>query len=165
MVSGRAASAPAPDDQATLDTICNAFTRGMSHKAIAGQLGIAVSTLRSWLEQGRIELESGNELGSLGRLSVAVGKAYYQFESESVAVMADGKRNGGNKWIPALAHVTRVHPAEWAERRDVSITSTVSITITSPELSEAQQRLLLLALADDEPKLLPPGPIDTNTPS
>ena len=142
MVTGRTASQPAPDDQAVVDTICNGYEAGMSHKAIAGQLGIARSSLRQWLDFGRQELESGDELGSLGRLCVAVQSAYARFESRKVATLnGDGS---DKEWVRDLAHVTRRNPAEWAERRQVTIESHVTVlTSQLPQLAEAELLKLL----------------------
>ena len=142
MTTGRTASQPAPDDQHVIAIICDGYEAGMSHKAIAGQLGMARSSLRQWLDFGRAELESGDELGSLGRLYVAVQSAYARFESRKVATLnGDGS---DKEWVRDLAHVTRRNPAEWAERRQVSIES-VSVTITAqlPQLAEAELLKLL----------------------
>ena len=160
MVQGRADTQPQHTDQHVIDTIQHDWQQGMTQQAIAGHLGMATRTLEDWLAKGREELaaySSGktDELGSYGRLSVAVGKAYYQFEADSVAIINDGKLNGGNKWIPALAHVTRRNPAEWAERRQVQIESTVTVLhATLPALAEAELLALLQSKLESGRKLL-----------
>ena len=153
MTMGRAASQAAPDDPQVVDTICDGYEAGMSHKAIAGQLGIARRTLTQWLELGQAELESENELGSYGQLYTQVQSAYARFEERKVASLNGA--GSDKEWVRDLAHVTRRNPAEWAERRQVTIESHVTVlTATLPPLAEHELLALLQAKLESGRKLL-----------
>ena len=125
----------------------------MSHKAIAGQLGVARSTLQQWFDLGRKELESDDELGSYGRLYVAVQRAYATFEERKVATL--NGEGSDKEWVRDLAHVTRRNPAEWAERRQVSIEQHVTVLHAQlPAMAEAELLALLQAKLASGRKLL-----------
>ena len=85
-----------------------------------------------------------------------MGKAYARFEARKVATL--NGEGDSEQWVRDLAHVTRRHPQEWAERRDVSIKQEITVTVTPPQLTERQQANLARLLADDEPKLASPPP-------
>ena len=159
MTMGRAAIAPSPTDPQVQAAIVSGFTQGESQRSIAGTIGIGRGTLTDWLELGQQELNSWSrgesELGSYGQLSLLIERAYATFEQRKVATL--NGEGSDKEWVRDLAHVTRRNPAEWAERREVNVTHHGKITVTNPELTAAQQANLAHLLADDEPKLLPPG--------
>ena len=65
-----------------------------------------------------------------------------------------------SNWVKHATLLERRFPHDFGKNQTLEVTQRVSISITSPELSEAQQRLLLLALAASDQNLLPPGPIE-----
>ena len=131
---------PRPDDPAVVAAICEGYERGLSHKAIAGQLGIARVTLKQWLDFGRIELEADEpvEPGSLGHLYVQVQRAYASFESRKIDKLEAGKAD----WVAALAHVTRRNPQDWAERRYEHVQQHTTVTYIHELGPGAEQAML-----------------------
>ena len=158
----RTATQATPSDPNVVSIIAEGFTRGLSQKAIAGRLSIATRTLVEWQTNGHRELEDYNsgdlqELGSLGRLSAEVGKAYYDFESRKI----DRVEAGGADWVAALAHVTRRNPQDWAERRYEHVQQdirTVSVSVALTSLPEQQLLALVRDKLDQGTPLLPPPP-------
>ena len=156
--------APRPDDPELIAEVVAGKLLGLSNRAIAAKARIGRRTLDHWLNEGQAELvdfEAGRllELGSLGRFCAQVEMAAADFEVGNVEVINRAKDEGGNKWIPALAHITRRNPSEWAERRQVQIEQHSTLTVTVlPSLPEQQ----LLALVQDKLEsgipLLPPTP-------
>ena len=149
MTMGRAATAPSPTDPDVQAAIVSGFTQGESQRSIAGTIGIGRGTLTDWLELGQQELNSWSagksELGSYGRLSLLIERAYATFEQRKVATL--NGEGSDKEWVRDLAHVTRRNPAEWAERRSVEVKHSGGVFVAPlPQLAEAE----LLALLSDK---------------
>ena len=50
-----------------------------------------------------------------------------------------------------------LRPEKWGEKKDIKVTHNGPFAVVAPKLTEAQQALLLTALAEDPPQLAPPS--------
>ena len=145
---------PNPNDTAIAQRFSDAIRAGHPVATAAVLAGISERTARRYLAQGRDEAEQ--EQGSPCLFWRMFKEAEADFvESQLQRIHRDADAKGG--WAAAMTLLERRRPQDFGRNQRIEIEQHSISANVMPELTDAQQAMMLRLLTEDTP-LLPPPP-------